>query len=144
MLKTLSIAGFAILFLSFAGLVLTSSVFSRSPIVIGVQIAAGLLMLWARITFGERSFHAAADPTEGGLITTGPYRFIRPPIYTSICLFTWAGVSAHLSSLSITLAIVFTAGAILRIFCEEKLLIAHYPEYAAYARRTKRMIPFFF
>jgi protein-S-isoprenylcysteine O-methyltransferase Ste14 len=144
MLKSLSIAGFVILLLAFTGLFLTNSIISRSPVVIGIQVAAGLLMLWARVTFGERSFHAAADPTEGGLVTTGPYRFIRHPIYTSICLFTWAGVAAHLSPLSATLALVFTGGALLRIFCEEPLVAERYPEYAEYARRTKRMIPFLF
>jgi protein-S-isoprenylcysteine O-methyltransferase Ste14 len=41
----------------------------------------------ARVTFGRRSFHAAANPTAGGLVTTGPYRLIRHPIYTAACLF---------------------------------------------------------
>jgi len=112
--------------------------------VIALQAAAVLLMLWARLTFGARSFHAPADPTEGGLVTTGPYRFIRHPIYAAICLFVWAGVAAHLSPVSVTLAGILTAGALLRLFCEEQLVVAQYPEYAEYARRTKRMIPFLF
>lgn len=28
----------------------------------------------------------------GGLVTNGPYRFIRHPIYTAVCLFVWTGV----------------------------------------------------
>src|SRR6266516_2249539 len=73
------------------------ALFSTSAIVIALQIAAVLLFLWARITFGRRSFHLAANPTEGGLVTTGPYRHIRHPIYTALCLFTGAGAAAHLS-----------------------------------------------
>jgi protein-S-isoprenylcysteine O-methyltransferase Ste14 len=34
----------------------------------------------ARVTFGGRSFHVGANPTEGGLVTKGPYRFVRHPI----------------------------------------------------------------
>jgi protein-S-isoprenylcysteine O-methyltransferase Ste14 len=62
-------------------------VFSGSPYVIAAQSAALLLFLWARVTFGRRSFHLMANPTEGGLVTTGPYRYIRHPIYTAMCLF---------------------------------------------------------
>ena len=60
-------------------------------------MVAFLLILWARVTFGRRSFHVVANPTEGGLVTSGPYRYIRHPIYAAICLFTWVGVAAHWS-----------------------------------------------
>jgi protein-S-isoprenylcysteine O-methyltransferase Ste14 len=54
-------------------------------------------VIWARVAFGRRSFHLAANPTEGGLVTTGPYRLIRHPIYTGVCLVAGAEVLAHLS-----------------------------------------------
>ncbi|HEX3532538.1 MAG TPA: hypothetical protein VH988_36230 [Thermoanaerobaculia bacterium] len=44
------------------------------PVTTAVQAAALLLMIWARITFGRRSFHAAANPTEGGLVTSSSER----------------------------------------------------------------------
>ena len=77
------------------GLLTTGNLFSVSPLVIAAQVAAAALMVWARATFGIRSFHATADPTEGGLVTSGPYRIIRHPIYTAVCLFTCAGALAH-------------------------------------------------
>src|SRR5512141_1042392 len=51
--------------------------FANRPLAIAFQVLAAALMLWARLSFGSRSFHAAANPTEGHLVTTGPYRFIR-------------------------------------------------------------------
>src|SRR2546429_8435591 len=97
MLKTLSIFGYVGMVGGFLGLLATGAVFSSSPLVISVQVLAFALFLWARVTFGRRSFHVVADPTEGGLVTGGPYRYIRHPIYAAFCLFTAAGVAAHWS-----------------------------------------------
>ena len=127
-----------------AGLILMESVFSRSLVVIALQGAAAALMVWARITFGRRSFHATADPTAGELVTNGPYRFIRHPIYTAVCVFVLAGVAAHPSLVTYALAGLVVIGAIGRILAEETLLRAKYPAYADYSSRTSRMIPFVF
>jgi len=117
------------------------ALFSWSPIVIAIQAAAVVLMLWARRTFGRRSFHAAADPTAGGLVTSGPYRYIRHPIYAAVCYFVWAGVAANASFRAALAALLVTTGAIVRMLCEEQILTIRYPEYLDYARRTKRMVP---
>jgi protein-S-isoprenylcysteine O-methyltransferase Ste14 len=98
-------------------------------------------MLWARMTFGMRSFHADAQPTAGGLVTSGPYRHIRHPIYAAICLFVWAGVLAHLSPLTILLGFLATVGILVRLRCEETLITERYPEYRDYSTRTKRLLP---
>jgi protein-S-isoprenylcysteine O-methyltransferase Ste14 len=124
-----------------AGLLVRQELFSPSPLVIAIQVCAVALMVWARITFGQRSFHAAANPTAGGLVTSGPYRFIRHPIYTAVCLFLWPGAIAHGSAIALSLALLSTVGAVLRMWCEEQLLVGTYPEYAVYAKKTKRMIP---
>jgi len=126
------------------GLLYSHALLSRSPVVIGVQVAAVGLVLWARITFGRRSFHAAADPTEGGLVTTGPYHFIRHPIYTAALLFGWAGILANVSFVSVALGGLLAFGAILRMVTEERLVLQRYPAYRQYAQVTKRMVPYVF
>jgi protein-S-isoprenylcysteine O-methyltransferase Ste14 len=141
MLKALSLVGF----LGMAGGVIaqfaTGNLFSCSPWVIAVQVGAFLLLLWARLAFGRRSFHAAANPTEGGLVTSGPYRYIRHPIYTAFSVFSGAGAVAHWSWASGLLGGLVVGCALLRIFCEEVLVTARYPEYRQYAATTWRMIP---
>ena len=127
-----------------AGLLLTHALLSHSPVVIGIQVAAAGLVLWARITFGRRSFHAAANPTEGGLVTTGPYRHIRHPIYTAACLFGWAGVLANMSVVSVALGGLLILGAVMRMLTEERLVVQRYPAYRQYAQTTKRMVPYVF
>jgi len=142
MLKILSLAGLSSMAAALVGLWWIGALFSPSPFVIAVQVFSIALMAWARITFGHRSFHAAADPTAGGIVTAGPYRFIRHPIYAAACLFGWAGIASHISLAAIALGVLLAAGALLRLSCEERLIVARYPEYRDYARRTKRLIPF--
>jgi protein-S-isoprenylcysteine O-methyltransferase Ste14 len=144
MLKVLSVLGLLLMVAALLGLLATQSLLSRSPVVIAVQAAAVALMVWARVTFGRRSFHAAADPTEGGLVTTGPYQFVRHPIYTAVCLFAFAGALAHVSVTAIGLALLVFVGALSRMLPEERLVRQRYPEYAEYAARTKRMLPLVF
>jgi protein-S-isoprenylcysteine O-methyltransferase Ste14 len=139
-----SIAGYVLMIAALVALLWGHSLFGETPIPIGVQILTFSLMVWARVTFGGRSFHATANPTEGGVVTSGPYRFVRHPIYAAVLYFTWAGVLSHLSIVNLVLGICAVAGAGLRIAAEERLLLERYPEYKEYANRTKRIIPFLF
>ena len=140
--KFASIAGFCVAVLVLVILVMRESILAVGFFAILVQVLAVLLMLWARVTFGRRSFHATADPTEGGLITTGPYHYLRHPIYAAIIYFLWAGIFSHLSLLNALLGLVATVGLFIRIFAEERLMTERYPSYVEYAARTKRIIPF--
>ncbi len=114
------------------------------PVAVIAEAAAVALMAWARLAFGPRSLQAAANPSAGGLVTTGPYRYIRHPIYTAACLFGWTGILAHWSPINVLLGALLIAGAVARMLCEERLIMEVYPEYRGYARATKRMVPYIF
>lgn len=140
-MRRLSLLGFALIAGALFALLGLHALFSPKPWAIALQVAAALLMLWARVTFGMRSFHADAAPTGGGLVTSGPYRFIRHPIYAAIGLFVWAGALAHLSPLTVLLGSVATAGILVRVRCEETLITEQYPEYRDYSAHTRRLLP---
>src|SRR5438128_772068 len=116
MLKTLSIIGYIGMVGGLLALLATRKLFSSSPLIISLQVVALLLFLWARVTFGRRSYHVVADPTEGGLVTRGPYAYIRHPIYAAMCLFTLAGVAGHWSWSSGLCGGLVLASAVIRIF----------------------------
>jgi protein-S-isoprenylcysteine O-methyltransferase Ste14 len=71
-----------------------------------------------------------------------PYRYLRHPIYAAVLWFTWTGALSHVSASNAGLAVLGTVGAAIRIMAEERFLRLQYPEYAAYAARTKRVVPF--
>lgn len=144
MLRTISLAALLLMALALVGLLVRGAFFSSQPVAILAEAAAVALMVWARLAFGHRSLQAAANPTAGGLVTTGPYRFIRHPIYTAACLFGWSGILMHWSLINVLLGVLLIAGGVVRMLCEERLIIELYPEYRDYARATKRMVPYIF
>jgi protein-S-isoprenylcysteine O-methyltransferase Ste14 len=140
--KVISILATVILIGLAAILAVRGSLPATGPIGGALQVVAILLVLWARFTFGFRSFHFAANPTQGPLVTSGPYRYVRNPIYSAAWLFIWVGAAEHWSVENAALAAAVAFTLVVRIDCEEKLLRAAYPDYEDYAKRTKRLIPF--
>ncbi len=141
-MKLASVLAFGLMAAGIVWLYYAHQLFSRNPLVIAVQIAALLLIIWARITFGGRSFHAAANPTAGGIVTSGPYAYIRHPIYAAALYLTWAPALAYHTAVGCAAAGLVAIGGIVRMLSEERLLVQRYPEYRAYMRGVKRVIPF--
>ena len=132
---------YALLAIPLAFLVLTKRFFSPSPVVITLQVAGVLVVVWARLTFGMRSFHVGSTATQGGLVTIGPYRFVRHPIYAGV-LVILAGVLVGHHDIATLIPVACVALAlVVRIVAEERAVLLTYPEYASYAQRTKRIIP---
>jgi protein-S-isoprenylcysteine O-methyltransferase Ste14 len=140
--KAISIVATFVLIVAAAVLAFRQGLLANGPVSATLQVTGLLLMVWARLTFGLRSFHYAANPTGGGLVTSGPYRFVRNPIYAAGWLIIWVGIAVHWSLQNACLGAVIAAGLVVRIACEEKLLRAAYPQYEEYAKRTARLIPF--
>lgn len=141
-LKLISIIAFVTAVAGVVFLYFRDQIFSKNPITIAIQVIALGLMLWARFTFGMRSFHAAANTTTGRLVTTGPYRLLRHPIYAAIIYFFIGSFIAYPFLETFITVILIAIALFVRMLMEEKSLLVTYPEYAAYMKRTKRIIPF--
>ena len=123
------------------GLYLSGALFASHWALRAFQVAAFLFIVAAQITF-SRHVSAAPDPAARGLITTGPYAYLRHPLYAAIIHFAWAGAMDHFSWPVLGWAETVTAGAFTRMHIEEHQLIRKYPEYRAYKKRVKKLIPF--
>lgn len=139
-----SLLGFVMAGAGFIILLEKKYIFSTNPISIAVQISCVGLMIWARLTLGYRSFHLTANPTKGELVTSGPYGWIRHPIYASLIYFSWASLISFPFFDTVLSVILITCGLTLRLVLEERSLLSNYAEYGSYSKRTKRLMPFVF
>jgi protein-S-isoprenylcysteine O-methyltransferase Ste14 len=120
----------------------------RSPINLVAAILFGVLLvfrIWSHVVL-DRSYSATLEIRDDHrLVKTGPYKYIRHPIYTgtilsAMCIpvFTSSLVGFLLSLLSIPLFIY-------RINKEEKMLIEEYgDEYREYQETTWRLFPYLY
>lgn len=112
---------------------------------LGIQSLAALALLVAVLQTGLASFLGLsqlfeAQPSSGGLVLNGLYRWVRHPIYTAGLVFLWFSPRMSLNQLALYAAFsaYFVIGA---IFEERKLLREHGAAYRDYQQRTPMLIP---
>jgi protein-S-isoprenylcysteine O-methyltransferase Ste14 len=100
------------------------------------------ICIWARRTLAGNWSSSVTFKQDHELIRTGPYRFVRHPIYTGILLMVLAVVIAA-GRLHCWLGLVLMAvGFWIKLSQEERLLLRHFPEaYPLYQKQVKALVP---
>mgnify|MGYP005839437845 CR=1 FL=1 len=96
---------------------------------------------WAAITMGS-SFRVHPDPNGSGLVTGGPFAYVRHPIYSALIFIAlgYALATGYIVKFGATLFLLVVLH--FKAEYEEKALGMIYDDYAAYKQKTGRFIPF--
>jgi protein-S-isoprenylcysteine O-methyltransferase Ste14 len=105
--------------------------------------ASGIgLAVWARVHLGRNWGMPMSQRAEPELVTSGPYRFVRHPIYSGL-LVAMLGTALVNNLLGLIVVAVLTAYFYYCGTVEERNLAATFPTaYPAYRSKTKMLIPF--
>jgi protein-S-isoprenylcysteine O-methyltransferase Ste14 len=134
-------------FAACTGAMLSVILLGRPPVSTGTALVvagealallAGAWILVATVALG-RCFGVL--PEARGLVTHGPYRLVRHPLYLGEFSLCAGLVIASPSTRNLALAVLFAGSQAVRMAMEERELTAQFPEYREYARRTRRLIP---
>ena len=130
--------------LALAYLVLTGPLIVWHPLV-WLEILGCALGGWAIYVVKPRHVRVLPEvDRKAHLVTKGPYRFIRHPMYMSVLLVTLAWLLDRVTLARLVVWFIVVADLVAKLQYEERLLAKRFSEYAAYQRRTKRLIPFLF
>ena len=80
-------------------------------------------------------------PEARGLVTHGPYGWVRHPLYLGEYVAAAGILISVISPLALALYAGLVALQVWRALNEERVLSQAFPEYAEYARRTPRFVP---
>jgi protein-S-isoprenylcysteine O-methyltransferase Ste14 len=110
---------------------------------VGIALLGFALLQWAQDTLGKNWSDTPRMIQEQSLITSGPYQFIRHPIYTAFLLIL--GSTLFISAnwlIGVTWIGMTVLEVASRINFEENLMLEYFgDQYRDYMKRTGRLLP---
>jgi len=128
--------------------VLKGHTVTHDPWLQGIGLAIFLLGLalavWARVYLGRNWGMPMSEKIDPELVTTGPYRTIRHPIYSGTIL-AMIGTTVAVSVYWLIAVVLLGAYFIYSAVMEERYMAELFPDtYPRYKQSTKMLIPFIF
>lgn len=101
------------------------------------------LLVWSLVAMSASKLKVFPEPHQNAsLIISGPYKYIRHPMYTSVLVGSVGLVSTNFSLIRFTFFIVLLIVLIYKLRLEENLLMKKFESYRQYCTSTSRLIPF--
>ncbi len=126
-------------------LLLLTPWFSPNILLLLTQVAGVLLGIWAIFEMRKSKLNPTPLPREGSvLITSGPYQWIRHPMYLALILYFYPVAIPTRDPLTLSVLFVFTVNLVMKLLFEEKLLSVRFKRYDIYSKYTSRLIPWIF
>ncbi len=105
-------------------------------------LSAGALFVWTLWHNRPGNFRILPEPRVGGhLVVSGPYRWVRHPMYSALMLVALGGVLNSLHSLNVLGMAWMVATLWLKARREERLMRQVHSAYARYEQTVSRFIP---
>jgi methyltransferase len=112
-----------------------------AALMFAIFLASNAVRLWVVRTMGQHWNVQVMDSTRLGVVTSGPFRFVRHPNYAAVFAEMFSLPLIHTAWITAVVALVAYAGAISqRITVEERVLFAN-PDYRAAMASKPRFLP---
>ena len=131
-------------FFCISAIMLTGEIFPSDIIKTILLIITAVPGLIAMYSFRFRFNIFAEIPESHKLNTSGIYKYVRHPMYTSVILMTLLWVWNDFSLMRFIIWIILLIDMIFKLKLEERLLTVAYPEYEEYIKKTKMFIPYLY
>jgi protein-S-isoprenylcysteine O-methyltransferase Ste14 len=118
---------------------LTPTAYSLAAMLGGSLWLAGSLL--APFSVWTLRYSISIEPQARRMIRTGPYAYIRHPIYLGYCLQYGGLLMLYPSQVFAAALLIWSALTLLRIRWEEDVLVTAFPEYEEYRRVTGALLP---
>jgi protein-S-isoprenylcysteine O-methyltransferase Ste14 len=116
------------------------------PVIAGVIILfAIVLVAWAVISMLNSKLRISPIPAPDAiLIISGPYKYIRHPMYTAVLLGTSGLLFIDFSWLRLLFAIVLAIVLIIKLNWEEQMLNEKFIAYKDYRKHSEKIVPYLY
>jgi len=109
---------------------------------VGLTLIAGLLLVWMFRTLGRNLTDTVVTRKQHTLVTSGPYRWVRHPFYSSAALLILGTSLVAANSFFFVVGCLMLVLLVVRTRKEEQNLITRFgDEYRSYMQRTGRFVP---
>jgi protein-S-isoprenylcysteine O-methyltransferase Ste14 len=122
---------------------ISGSVLSNNPAGLLIESAGIFLAIHAIYVVKIRNVNFTPTVKQNSeLVTSGPYRIIRHPMYIAQLIAILPLIIDYFSLYRFAALLILLIILLMKIQYEEKQLIAHFPSYIEYQKNTNKLIPF--
>jgi protein-S-isoprenylcysteine O-methyltransferase Ste14 len=123
----------------------TGPLIPANPLLLIIEMAGIGLGVWAVLAMGPGNVNIAPDPLgHAQLVTRGPYRLIRHPMYLALLITCLPLLIHFFTPLRLAIWLLLLVDLLFKLHYEEGLLVAKFEAYAEYQKRSRKLIPFMY